>query len=359
MDVELDGRWSAVLRRDPDCDGAFVYAVRTTGVYCRPSCGARRARRENVDFFATGAEAEAAGYRPCKRCRPDGAAASQASAALMTGICRMIEAAEESPSLSELADAAGISPSHFHRLFRETVGLTPKAYIDADRAKRVRRELLRAGSSVTDAIYAAGFSSSGRFYDISDRVLGMTPTDFRAGGPNTDIRFGFGASSLGLVLVARSARGVCAILLGDDRDGLIAEVRSLFPKAAITDDEAFQEMVAAVVALVEEPAGTVDLPLDIRGTAFQRRVWQALLSVPPGETTTYAALADRLGRPRAVRAVGRACAANPLAIAIPCHRVLRSDGSPAGYRWGIARKRALLERERGKMLAGAGDTGRK
>ncbi len=341
-------RWDALRRRDPAADGHFLYSVATTGVYCRPSCAARPARPENVAFFATRAEAERAGFRPCKRCRPDLPPRAEREAALAAAACRQIEAAEEMPSLAELADAAGVSAHHFHRLFRRVVGVTPKAYADAHRQRRVQDDL-GAGSGVTEAIYAAGFNSSGRFYEAADGMLGMAPSRYRAGGAGEAVGYAVGRCSLGCVLVAAAGRGVCAIMLGDDPAALVAELRARFPRAAVGPAEAeFAGMVAAVVRLVDDPAATdgAPLPLDIRGTAFQRRVWEALRQIPPGETASYAEVAARIGAPRAVRAVAAACGANKLAVAVPCHRVVASNGGLGGYHWGVARKRALLASER-------------
>jgi AraC family transcriptional regulator, regulatory protein of adaptative response / methylated-DNA-[protein]-cysteine methyltransferase len=340
-----DERWAAVQRRDVAADGRFYYSVRTTGVYCRPSCAARVARRENVAFHLTCAEAERAGFRPCKRCRPDEAPLPERHAQAVARACRMIEEAEELPGLDALAAAAGMSRFHFHRVFKATTGLTPKAYAAAHRAKRVRAELVRS-PTVTDAIYGAGFNSNGRFYATSSKVLGMTPSDFRAGGPGASIRFAVGECSLGSILVAASDKGICAILLGDDPDALARELQDRFPKARlIGGDPEFERRVADVVGFVEAPRLGLALPLDIRGTAFQQRVWQALSEIPPGATASYADVARRIGAPKAVRAVAQACAANALAVAIPCHRVVRNDGALSGYRWGVERKRALLERE--------------
>ena len=340
-----DPRWTAVAARDPAADGKFFYSVGTTGVYCRPSCAARLARPENVRFHATCADAERAGFRPCKRCRPDQAPLAAQHAAKVAGICRLIESAERAPSLAELASHAGLSAYHFHRVFKTVTGLTPRAYAAAHRATRVRRELDR-NPTVTAAIFDAGYNSNARFYEKSDEVLGMTPSSYRAGGANTEIRFAIGECSLGSILAAASERGVCAILLGDDPDALARELQDRFPRAhLIGGDEAFEQLVAKVVGLVEAPGMGLDLPLDIRGTAFQQRVWQALGRIPAGATTSYAEIARQIGSPNAVRAVAQACAANPLAVAIPCHRVVRNDGNLSGYRWGVERKRALLERE--------------
>ncbi|HET6585703.1 MAG TPA: bifunctional DNA-binding transcriptional regulator/O6-methylguanine-DNA methyltransferase Ada [Nannocystaceae bacterium] len=338
-------RWTAVATRDAAADDVFVYSVRTTGVYCRPSCAARLARRENVAFHATPAAAERAGFRACKRCRPSEPPRRERDAALVVRACRLIDAADEPIELERLADAVGLSPFHFHRVFKATTGLTPRAYGAARRAARVRDELARS-STVTAAIYGAGFASSGRFYSSSARVLGMTPSDYRAGGTRTAMRFAIETCSLGSILVAESGIGVCAILFGDDPEALVRELHERFPNASVVGgDPEFARRVAAVVAFVEAPRIGLALPLDIRGTAFQRRVWQALTEIPVGTTTSYTDIAARLGAPRAVRAVAQACAANPLAVAIPCHRVVRKGGELSGYRWGLARKRALLERE--------------
>ena len=340
-----DDRWAAVLRRDRVADGTFYYSVRTTGVYCRPSCAARQARRENVRFHATRDDAERAGFRPCKRCRPNEPALAEQRAAAVAKACRLIETAEDIPSLDALAAAAGMSRFHFHHVFKTITGVTPKAYAAAHRAQRVREELSRS-ETVTDAIYGAGFNSNGRFYATSAGVLGMTPTSFRSGGHGASIRFAVGECSLGSILVAATDKVVSAILLGDDPDVLVRELQDRFPEAhLIGADKSFEELVSRVVGFVERPALGLDLPLDVRGTAFQQRVWQALREIPAGTTTTYTRIAERIGRPKAVRAVGHACASNAIAVAIPCHRVVRNDGSLAGYRWGVQRKRALLDRE--------------
>src|SRR5512134_46658 len=340
-----DPRWAAIVARDPAADGIFFYSVKTTGVYCRPSCAARAARPENVEFHATAADAERAGFRPCKRCKPNLATTSAPHAALIADLCRFIENAEHPPSLDELAQRAGLSAYHLHRVFKAVTGVTPKQYAAAHRYRRVRAELERS-STVTEAIYGAGYNSSGRFYDRSSDVLGMTPTRYRAGGADTQIRFAIGECSLGSILVAASERGVCAILLGDDPDALARDLQDQFPRAhLIGGDAAFEQLVAKVVGFVEAPGLGLDLPLDVRGTAFQQRVWQALREIPAGSTASYAQIADRIGAPKSVRAVAQACGANPIAVAIPCHRVVRQDGNLSGYRWGVVRKRVLLERE--------------
>ncbi len=340
-----DARYDAIRRRDAALDGAFVYSVRTTGVYCRPNCPARLARRENVRFHPTPADARAAGFRACLRCQPDGVGIAARHAAAVQRACRLIEAAEEPPTLAAIAAAAGLSPHHLHRVFRAATGVTPKAYADAHLARRAA-DGLRGGASVTEAIYGAGYSAPSRFYEQSAARLGMTPGAYRRGGPGAAIRFAVGQCSLGAVLVAATARGVCAILLGDDPDALVRDLQDRFPQAALDgEDGAFDATVARVVAFVDAPRRGLDLPLDIGGTAFQQRVWAALQAIPPGETRSYAQVAAGIGNPAAVRAVAGACAANPLAVAVPCHRVVRLDGNLSGYRWGIERKRALLARE--------------
>lgn len=338
-------RWLAVVSRDRKADGHFFYSVRTTGVYCRPSCASRRARRGHVRFHLTTADAERAGFRPCKRCRPGEPALAEQRAVVVATACRVIERAENPPNLDTLADAAGMSRFHFHRVFKSFTGVTPKGYAVAHRARRVREELAQR-STVTEAIYGAGFNSSGRFYATTSGVLGMTPTSFRFGGAGTSMHFAVGECWLGSILVAATSTGVCAILLGDDPDALVRELQDRFSKAQLVGgDRDFERLVANVVGLVEAPALGLDLPLDVRGTAFQQRVWQALRDIPAGSTASYTDIARRIGAPKAVRGVAQACAVNPIAVAIPCHRVVRSNGALAGYRWGVERKRALLERE--------------
>jgi AraC family transcriptional regulator, regulatory protein of adaptative response / methylated-DNA-[protein]-cysteine methyltransferase len=338
-------RWDAVQRRDKGADGVFYYSVKTTGVYCRPSCASRPARRENVAFHATCEDAERAGFRACKRCRPNEAGLAERHAEIVAKACGLIDGAEEMPGLDDLASAAGMSRFHFHRVFKAVTGVTPRAYAAERRAQRVRAELGRS-RTVTEAIYESGFQSNGRFYAASPEILGMTPTDFREGGQRSRIRFAVGECSLGSILVAATERGVCAILLGDDPDALVRDLQDRFPRAELVGGDAgFELLVARVVAFVEAPGVGLDLPLDVRGTAFQQRVWQALRAVPAGQTVSYSDIAARIGAPKAVRAVAQACGANSLAVAIPCHRVVRHDGALSGYRWGVERKRALLDRE--------------
>jgi AraC family transcriptional regulator, regulatory protein of adaptative response / methylated-DNA-[protein]-cysteine methyltransferase len=340
-----EARWGAIVARNRSYDGKFYYSVASTGVYCRPSCPARRAKRANVRFHDTIAEAEAAGFQPCKRCRPNEASLEAQHAAIIASACRRIEEAEEGPKLDELAQSVGLSSYHFHRLFKAITGVTPKAYAVAHRQKRVR-EKLGTSKSVTEAIYDSGFNSSGRFYADSARVLGMRPSAFRDGGANVDIKFAVGECSLGSILVAASDKGVCAISFGDEPEALVRDLQDTFPRARLIGGDAdFEQLVAKVVGFVEAPNIGLDLPLDVRGTAFQHRVWAALRAIPPGSTVSYAELAQHIGEPKAVRAVAGACAANKIAVAIPCYRVVRNDGTLSGYRWGVERKRTLLDRE--------------
>ena len=332
--ADQDARWRAVVARDASADGTFVISVRSTGIYCRPSCPARRPKPENVQFHATCEEAERAGFRACKRCKPNDLGLAERQAAKVAEICRFIETADHVPSLDELAKRAGMSPYHFHRVFKAVTGVTPAAYARGERAKRMREGLAHE-PSVTAAIYGAGFNSNSRFYEKSDDVLGMKPSEYRAGGANNAIHFSVGECSLGSILVARSARGVCAIMLGDEPETLLHELEDRFPKARlIGGDEDFERLVAKVVGFVEEPEKGLDLPLDVRGTAFQRGCGARCKRSRRGKTVSYAELAKRIGAPRAVRAVADACAANAMAVAIPCHRVVRTDGTPVGLSLG-------------------------
>jgi AraC family transcriptional regulator of adaptative response/methylated-DNA-[protein]-cysteine methyltransferase len=343
--IENDPRWAAVVARDPKADGQFVYAVKTTGIYCNPSSHARLPKPQNVEFFDSAEQARAAGYRASKRATKDQSELAAQHAATVAAACRRIETAETLPALGELAEAAGLSSFHFPRVFKAVTGVTPKGYADAHRSRKVR-ERLADGGSVTDALYDAGFNSNSRFYEAADQLLGMKPGDYRAAGQNNDIRFAVGQCSLGAILVAQSERGVCAILLGDDPHQLVCDLQDKFRRAnLIGADHEFEQLIARVVGFIEAPAIGLDLPMDVRGTAFQERVWQALREIPVGSTASYADVARLIGQPKAVRAVAQACGANSLAVAIPCHRVVRSDGNLSGYRWGVERKRQLLERE--------------
>ncbi|NYF80607.1 bifunctional DNA-binding transcriptional regulator/O6-methylguanine-DNA methyltransferase Ada [Granulicella arctica] len=347
-EITSDPRWQSIVARNKESDGKFFYSVRSTGVYCRPACGARLARPENVQFFATTEAAEKAGFRACKRCKrckPAGLSLTKANTAKIEKVCRLIERCDETPSLEKLAECAGMSIFHLHRTFKAVTGLTPNGYRAAQRTKRVR-ETLGKSQSVTDAIYDAGFNSNSRFYESANESLGMTPTSFRDGGVDTVIHFAIAECSLGPILVAKSVRGVCAVLMGDDPLQLARDLQDQFPKADLVGDESgYEDIVAKVIGLIEEPCIGLDLPLDIRGTAFQQRVWKALQRIPVGVTASYADIAKAIGMRKTVRAVAQACGANTLAVAIPCHRVIRNDGALSGYRWGVQRKRALLDRE--------------
>lgn len=341
-----DHCWHAVCDNDPAADALFVYAVRTTGVFCRPSCSSRRPRRANVLFFNTAAAAVAAGFRACKRCRPDTTRLVPPTVqARMTRACRLLESAENSPTMTSLARQVHLSPFHFQRLFKNTIGLTPHQYAQARRGENLRNALAN-GDRVTDAMSNNNIYSSGHFHAVAKHALGMSPRQYRAGGPGKTIRFALGECALGALLVAGTERGICAIELGENAAEMLETFQARFSQATLVgDDAAFQQHVARVAAFVARPAEDLALPLDLQGTVFQRRVWQALCDIPPGETATYAEVAARIGAPRATRAVANACGANRCALAIPCHRVLRSDGALGGYRWHIDRKRALLARE--------------
>ena len=346
-----DPRWRALMSRDAKADGAFVYSVQTTGVYCRPSCAAKRARPENVRFFANAREAQAAGFRACKRCKPDQPPLIEQYGKKVTQACRLIESAETPLSLEALAERVAMSPYHFHRIFKQIAGMTPRQYAAAHRERRMRDQL-QSGARITDAIFDAGYGSNSRFYEKASAVLGMKPREYRAGGANATIKFAVGECSLGSILVAQSEHGICAILLGDDPDALVRDLQDRFPRAnLIGGDRQFEGVVATVVGFVESPEIGLHLPLDVRGTTFQQRVWRALRSIPAGKTVTYTQLAKRIGMPKAVRAVASACASNAIAVAIPCHRVIRNDGALSGYRWGVERKRVLLDKEANSATA--------
>lgn len=337
--------WRAVETRDRAYDGRFVFAVETTGVFCRPSCGARRPLRANVTFHATPAAAERAGFRACRRCKPGEAQGGDGIDLRIVACCRMIESGEPAPPLADLAAAAGLSPSHFQRAFKARLGVSPKDYAVAVRNERVRARLVES-RTVTAAIHDAGFNAAARFYAEARAILGMSTSAYRAGGRGEIIRYALAPSSLGGVLVAATGTGVCALLLGDDPAALIADLERRFRHADIrAADDDLGGLLGAAIAVVDGRAAPATLPLDIRGTAFQHRVWQALREVPAGRTVGYAELARGIGEPAATRAVAQACGANPVAVAVPCHRALSSDGGLAGYRWGTERKRTLLARE--------------
>ncbi len=341
-----DNRWQAVLQRDKEADGCFVYGVLTTGVYCRPSCPSRGAKRENVRFYTLNKEAETDGLRPCKRCKPTELSLTQERLALVEKACRYIETQEGICTLQDIAAHVGLAPHHFHRIFKSLTGITPKAYETAYRTGRLK-ETLADASSVTDAIYASGAGSSSSFQNSANRAIAMKPSTFRKGGQGEVIHYATSPSPLGLVIVATTARGICAIRLGDSEKALKDELQASFPAASLVHDEnELQQTVHTVLSYLEHPAGSFDLPLDIQGTAFQQRVWQELQNIPLGETRSYSEMAEAIGKPAAVRAVASAIAANSHAIIIPCHRVVRSDGSISGYRWGPDRKKRILAHEK-------------
>lgn len=351
--VTSDPRWAAVLARDSRVDGQFYYAVTSTGIYCRPSCSSRLPRPENVKFFSTPTAAEAAGFRACQRCTPAQYVVRDEHAEKVIRACRLLERSESIPSLAELASAVGLSKDYFHRVFKRVTGLTPKAYAQAQRAQKLRDQLAE-GASVTNAIFAAGYNANSRFYTESNEVLGMTASTYRSGASNVQIRFAVGQCSLGAILVAQTERGICAILIGDEPEPLVEDLQNRFPNADFMGgDKTFEKLVAEVIDFVEVPGLGLNLPLDIRGTAFQQRVWQALREIPAGTTASYTEIANRIGAPKAFRAVALACAANAIAVAIPCHRVVRNDGGLSGYRWGVERKRTLLETEHKQAAAQA------
>lgn len=340
-----EARWQAVVRRDPQADGTFIYAVRTTGVYCRPSCPSRAAKRENVEFFESADLAVAAGYRPCQRCCPDGLSSRQRWTERVLEACRAIEQSPSALTLDQLAQQAGMSAPHFQRRFKAATGLSPKAYHKAVQARRVSASL-QSAPSVTAALYDAGFNSAGRFYEDAPALLGMSPGSYRKGGAGEHIRHAVVPCTLGWIIVAATRKGICAIEFDGSAQALEDRIRARFPQARFEPGDAeFQQWIARVLRYIEQPRGVLDLPLDIQGTVFQRRVWQALHAIPAGQTASYTELAERIGQPGAFRAVAHACAGNPVALAIPCHRAVRANGNLAGYRWGIARKAELLRRE--------------
>jgi AraC family transcriptional regulator of adaptative response/methylated-DNA-[protein]-cysteine methyltransferase len=343
--LDFDECWAVLEKRDDAAAGRFFYGVRTTGVYCRPGCTSRLPLRRNTAFFETTAAAEAAGLRACKRCRPTEPSSASRHIAAVERACALLRSSEKLPSLAELAEAAAISRFHFHRVFKQVTGATPRDYSRTHRLGALAQRL-DAGEDVAQAIYGSGFGSSSRAYEAAPAALGMTPAARRKRGAGETIRFVTVATPLGWALVAATDRGVCLTALGDDRERLAMMVRDRFPAAKIiADDPGLRNWAERIVRFITAPSHTLDLPLDIRGTAFQARVWRALQKIPLGRTATYSEIAQALGQPTAVRAVARACAANDLALVVPCHRVIREDGDLAGYRWGIERKRALLDRE--------------
>jgi AraC family transcriptional regulator of adaptative response/methylated-DNA-[protein]-cysteine methyltransferase len=348
-------RWDAVLARDPaPACGPFLYAVTTQGVFCRPGCPSRPPLRRNTRFYPDPAAAEAAGFRACKRCDPKGERAAIHAEAIRAA-CGLIEASETIPSLATLADRAGYARHHFLRLFKEITGVTPRSYAENVRARRLQAALA-AGDRVAEAVAGAGYGSESRVYETPGKVLGMTPGAARRGGAGEVIRIALAESPLGPLMVGATEAGVCFIGFGEDASSLEGDLRRRFPQARVEPaPAALAETVREVVGFLEEPKAALALPLDLRGTAFQRRVWEALTRIPFGETTTYGALAQSIGAPRAVRAVARACAQNHVSLAVPCHRVVGSNGDLTGYRWGVPRKRAILAKERAGRAEACGD----
>jgi AraC family transcriptional regulator, regulatory protein of adaptative response / methylated-DNA-[protein]-cysteine methyltransferase len=337
-----DQLWDQVIRREP---GEFLYAVRTMGAYCRPGCPSPRPLRQNVRFFRNCGEAEAAGFRACRRCDPKGDRARLAQVVVQDA-CAYIEAADEIPSLEVLAQRSGYSRFHFLRMFRDHTGLTPRSYAEGVRARRLHAALA-GGARVADAVAEAGYGSESRVYERTGELLGMTPGAVRRGGEGEVIRTAFADCPFGRLLVGATDKGVCFIGFAEPDEALLGDLHQRFPRASVVaDDAALADAVHAVLDFLEEPKQSLDLPLDLRGTAFQQRVWRTLCRIPAGETRTYGELAAMVGDPRAVRAVARSCARNPVSLAVPCHRIIGSDGNLTGYRWGVPRKRALLEKER-------------
>jgi AraC family transcriptional regulator of adaptative response/methylated-DNA-[protein]-cysteine methyltransferase len=348
IDMTMDHQWQAVQARDRSADGQFVYAVKTTGIYCRPSCASRSPRRENVEFFALPAAAEEAGYRACKRCQPRTAVIADERIQLVQRICDHICAHLDDANalaLDALGKAFGYDPSHLQKSFSAALHMSPREYAEAMRYLRLKREL-RGGGTVSDAVYSAGFSSSSRVYEGAGERMGMTPAQYKSGGVGVAMAYTTAGSALGVLLVAVTERGICALGIYDDDEAAEASLRAEFPQAGITRDDNLAVVIQAVLAHIENGASLPDVRFDIAATAFQWRVWEALQAIPRGETRTYAQVAAAIGQPKAVRAVASACANNHAALVIPCHRVVGSDGGLHGYKWGVARKEKLLEAER-------------
>lgn len=346
-----DPRWQAVLQHAPEYDGKFVYAISTTGIYCRPLCPSRRPKPEHTQFYDHAQQAEAAGFRPCLRCHPERQQTiRQQQINIVEEACRMIRNSETAPDLNKLAGNAGFSASHFHKLFKQITGITPKNYAQSLRMQKLSTELNNSNISVTEAIYNAGFNESSNFYASKTNLLGMTASSYKKGGINIMLHYIIAPCSLGQILVAVSDKGISAILLGDEPESLLADLKQRFANANIQQGGAeFATTLATVIAFIDQPQPQFTLPLDIHGTVFQQKVWQALRQIPPGQTLSYAELAQRIGAPKAARAVAGACAANPVAVIIPCHRIVRNDGGLSGYRWGVERKHALLIKEKAEL----------
>jgi AraC family transcriptional regulator of adaptative response/methylated-DNA-[protein]-cysteine methyltransferase len=339
--------WQATLARDRRADGTFFFAVRSTHIYCRPSCPARRPLRENALFFQTPADAEQQGFRACRRCRPKDR--DEAIALVRQAAKLLSNSAEDAFRWEAVAGKMNIAPAKLRRAFRHTTGLTPREFAEAFRMARFRK-LIREGSEITDALYECGYGSPSRIYEKTNRHLGMTPASYKKGAPGMQIGYSIARTTLGNVLVAATERGISAVYLGENEKTLVSELRREYPRAEIKQSApANQRWIQEIVNRVEGTAPSLDLPLDVHATAFQRRVWQELQKIPRGTTQSYTQVARRLGKPKSVRAVARACATNPVSIVVPCHRVVRADGQLAGYRWGLHRKEKLLEREGARL----------
>ena len=349
--INDDPRWQAVLERDTDADGTFVYAISTTGIYCRPTCPSRRPKPEHTRIFNHPHQAEAAGFRPCLRCLPQREETlQQQQIRIVEDACRQIRENEIAPDLSKLAAHAGFSISHFHKLFKQITGITPKNYAQSLRMQKLEQELNKSETSVTEAIYNSGYNESSNFYASKNRLLGMTPSAYKKGGANIMLNYAIAPCSLGKILVAATSKGISSILLGDDTDILLDDLKKRFPKADISQGGTeFEATLNTCLEFIDQPQPQFSLPLDIHGTVFQQKIWQILRQIPPGQTVSYAELARLAGMPKAARAVAGACAANPVAVVVPCHRVVRNDGGLSGYRWGVERKRTLLNKEKSKV----------
>ncbi|MDR0253138.1 MAG: bifunctional DNA-binding transcriptional regulator/O6-methylguanine-DNA methyltransferase Ada [Brucellaceae bacterium] len=345
-----DPRWQAVLDRSSDADGTFVYAISTTGIYCRPTCPSRRPKPEHTQIFDRPAQAETAGFRPCLRCLPQREETlQQQQSRIVEEACRLIRDHETAPDLNQLAAHAGFSISHFHKLFKQVTGITPKNYAQSLRVQRLEQELNAGKSSVTEAIYNSGYNESSNFYASKNRLSGMTASAHKKGGANIMLNYAIAPCSLGKILVAATSKGISSILLGDNAEDLLDDLKKRFPKAEITQGGAeFETVLKTCLEFIDQPQPQFSLPLDIHGTVFQQKIWQILRQIPPGQTVSYAELANLAGMPKAARAVAGACAANPVAVVVPCHRVVRNDGGLSGYRWGVERKRTLLNKEKSK-----------
>ena len=339
----MENYWKVLLGEEPLTED-FIYAVKTTGIYCRPHCAARLPKKENVLFYQNAQEAQKHGFRACKRCLPDNIVSKEQ--ALITQLCRLIEKSPHELSLEELAQGVNLSATYLQKFFKKQTLLSPKEYAQINKSEKIR-SLLKRQQEITASFYETGYNSSSRFYEVSDKILGMTPTQYQNQGKNMKIHFALSSSSLGYVLIAKTTKGVCAIQLGSDKDILINNFKKDFKQATLIEQEdSLGELLVKVIDFIEQPVTNLDLPLDIKGTVFQKKVWDALQKIPLGQTLNYSEVATLIGLPRAARAVANACGQNPVCLAIPCHRVIHKDGTISGYRWGIERKKEILKREK-------------